>query len=667
MVIQGVIRPPPEIRAVADRTASYVAKNGRAFETRIRSSAKGKTPKFAFLQDNNPFHAYYQDRIKFYEEGGEDSKEETPEAQEEKKKSDDEKAAAAESKNTISKATHSAIDPVAKALLTQRAKISQMKSETKSSGEESKTDEENANQAQHVAIPPPPSPHFIDIVPPSSLTIVQIETIQLVAQFTALDGKGGTFLSALTRREWNNPQFSFCQPRHGHFAYFSALVDAYRHILTSWTAKDSSRADGIKEMAGNSQKCLELAAYRAEYNRHLVDMRRVDEQVEVAQIDWNDFVVVETLDFGKNEQVMTLPPPPPPVDASPAKASKTGADEMEDSDEDEEQIRVVPTYQPKVVSAAASSAPQTVVDPISGKSVRVQDMPEHMRIQLLDPKWAEERKKFQDKQKDSNLVGGDIVASNIARLAQARGTTVSSVCAFVDYKKEIIKSHSILSISLQHSDVLETEEESRKKLHDANRILREQALDPKTKVGPALPGAEPKRPAPPDAAQPEAKRLRVTDVLPPVRNLAPPPPPGFSDFGAPPANAYPFSAAATGSNLQDTSTAPIGDGVLSEADFVASLPRPEVTIQVRVPNDPAQMAWNFYGQVVSFSINAMSTVKSVKQEVSRQHLNNMPVNKIQLKWVTTGSFLKDAMTLAALNIGPTATLELSPKTRGGRK
>lgn len=436
MVIQGVIRPPPEIRAVADRTASYVAKNGRAFETRILSSAKGKTPKFAFLQDNSPFHAYYQDRIKFYEEGGEDSKEETPEAQEEKKKSDDKKAAAAESKNNIkSKATHSAIDPVAKALLTQRSKISQMKSETKSSGEDSKTEEENANQAQHVAIPPPPPPHFINIVPPSSLTIVQIETTQLVAQLTALDGKGGTFLSALTRREWNNPQFAFCQPRHGHFAYFSALVDAYRHILTTWTAKDIG-ADGIKEMAGNSQKCLELAAYRAEYTRHLAEMRRKDEQVEVAQIDWNDFVVVETLDFGKNEQVMTLLPPPP-AEVSPAKASKTGADEMEDSDdEDEEHIRVVPTYQPKVVSAAAASTLQTVVDPISGKSVRVQDMPEHMRIQLLDPKWAEERKKFQDKQKDSNLVGGDIVASNIARLAQARGTMVSYVCAFVDYNKE---------------------------------------------------------------------------------------------------------------------------------------------------------------------------------------------------------------------------------------
>ena len=40
MVVTGLIRPPPEIRAVADRTALYVSKNGRAFEQKILSSSK---------------------------------------------------------------------------------------------------------------------------------------------------------------------------------------------------------------------------------------------------------------------------------------------------------------------------------------------------------------------------------------------------------------------------------------------------------------------------------------------------------------------------------------------------------------------------------------------------------------------------------------------------
>ena len=197
-------------------------------------------------------------------------------------------------------------------------------------------------------------------------------------------------------------------------------------------------------------------------------------------------------------------------------------------------------------------------------------------------------------------------------------------------------------------------------------MLREQALDPKTKVGPTLPKPEPKRPPTDFAAQPEAKRPKITEVLPPPPV---PGPPGYGGFGSAP-SADPFAAAATGTSVTSPTNTTNFSGTpqtQSEADFMASLPRPEVTLQVRVPNDPAQMAWNFYGQIVSVSIHAMSTVKSVKQELSRQHLNQMPVNKVQLKMVTTGAFLKDAMTLAALNIGPTATLELIPKTRGGRK
>jgi hypothetical protein len=174
-----------------------------------------------------------------------------------------------------------------------------------------------------------------------------------------------------------------------------------------------------------------------------------------------------------------------------------------------------------------------------------------------------------------------------------------------------------------------------------------------------------KRPAINLSAQPEAKRPKITEVLPPTTNAASSS--RYGGFGNS-ATADPFAVAATGAgsgaNSSDFSATP---QTQSEADFMASLPRPEVTLQIRVPNDPSQMAWNFYGQIVSLSVHAMSTVKSVKQELSRQHLNQMPFNKVQLRNTATGAFLKDSMTLAALNIGPTATLELKPKTRSGRK
>jgi splicing factor 3A subunit 1 len=433
MVIQGVIRPPPEIRAVADRTALYVAKNGRAFETRILGSEKGKTPKFAFLHGSSPFHAYYEEKIQFYEEGGEDSKENDPQ----KEKNNDEKAKKekpVEPRKEDKRVKTSVVDPVAKALLAQLSKISQFR---EAQEEAAKEDEPAEAQKTAAPIPAPPVLQFVNIVAPSSLSMVQTETIQLVAQFTALDGKSGSFLSQLTLREWNNPAFAFCQPRHGHFAYFSALVDAYRHVLGVWTGSNSAN-DSVKEMSRSVEKCLDLAAYRAAYERDAEEQarKRDDTASGAAQVDWHDFVVVETIDFPADEKVELSMLPPPPVTSVQPQFQTNSEDNDEDMDEsdseDDEQIRVVPSYQPKVVSSQTNRN-EMVIDPISGKSVPIKDMQEHMRIQLLDPKWAEERKKFQEKQKDSNLVGGDVVASNLARFSQARGDMFgAAVGLFVD-------------------------------------------------------------------------------------------------------------------------------------------------------------------------------------------------------------------------------------------
>ena len=121
--------------------------------------------------------------------------------------------------------------------------------------------------------------------------------------------------------------------------------------------------------------------------------------------------------------------------------------------------------------------------------------------------------------------------------------------------------------------------------------------------------------------------------------------------------------------LSSSNTEQVADGqqLLSEAEFAATLSKPEVTLQIRIPNDPTQMAWNFYGQIVSLTVNVMSTIKQVKSDLSRMHLNAMPVNKIQLKDPDAGFYNNNSATLAALNIGPTATLEMLPKSRGGRR
>ena len=66
--VTGVIRPPPDIRAIVDKTALFVARNGKQFEARIQASAEGQSQKFAFMRPNDPYNAYYEFKIREVEE-----------------------------------------------------------------------------------------------------------------------------------------------------------------------------------------------------------------------------------------------------------------------------------------------------------------------------------------------------------------------------------------------------------------------------------------------------------------------------------------------------------------------------------------------------------------------------------------------------------------------
>ncbi|TFY81966.1 hypothetical protein EWM64_g2042 [Hericium alpestre] len=60
----GMILPPPEVKSIVDRTATFVARSADPprFEDKIREN--GRTdPKFSFLNPMDPYHAYYRHRM----------------------------------------------------------------------------------------------------------------------------------------------------------------------------------------------------------------------------------------------------------------------------------------------------------------------------------------------------------------------------------------------------------------------------------------------------------------------------------------------------------------------------------------------------------------------------------------------------------------------------
>lgn len=168
------------------------------------------------------------------------------------------------------------------------------------------------------------------------------------------------------------------------------------------------------------------------------------ERAAYYQIDWQDFVLVETITFDDDDDEADAPPaavPAPDQSAPPADDDDDMDVDMEDDmeveaapapqqthahragggvvtmhDDDEGEITVRTNYVPRV-GGQAQPAVRHFVDPRTGRSIPIEQASEHMRVELMDPKWAEERAKALEKQKITPFAPGDAVAQNLARMA----------------------------------------------------------------------------------------------------------------------------------------------------------------------------------------------------------------------------------------------------------
>jgi len=61
-----------------------------------------------------------------------------------------------------------------------------------------------------------------------------------------------------------------------------------------------------------------------------------------------------------------------------------------------------------------------MISPITGQQVPVEQMAEHMRIALLDPKWKEKSGLVKAGEKEDTLAQGDDVGRSLAKMAAKR-------------------------------------------------------------------------------------------------------------------------------------------------------------------------------------------------------------------------------------------------------
>lgn len=616
---------------------------GPEFEKRILANESGNA-KFNFLKEGDPYNAYYRRRI---DEISAAERGEVPEA-----------APAAPAAATP--APPPAVPPPA---------------------------------AAKSVLPPtkplaaPEEPHYTAPVP-EGLSLMDVDIIKLTAQFVARNGK--SFLTGLASREHSNPQFNFLKPTHSLFSFFTRLCDAYSRCLMPPKGTVQALKADVEERSAPLQRALNRLEWERVRDREAQDAENAEEAERQAlqAIDWHDFVVVETIDFEDGEEgglplPMTLKEvlqlaragklggdgaaeaedaaaaaPPAQLDAeeaalvaegaaaaAPPPASPPADDgdvDMDVSDE-EDAIRVVKNYKrvdPRRAAAEAQDASRFVVSPITGELVPIEQMAEHMRVSLIDPKWKTQRDTMLAKIKETTRASDDEIGRNLSLLARTRPDVFGSA---QDEMNTLVKQQ----------------------IEQQRQQAAAQAPAP---ARPPPPAAKPPPPTMPPPAVPPPAAAAPRPVQPPPPAMPPPtsPPPAAAPLPPPPMPppdiGPPEATAASGGEEPEAKRARTDGGLIPEADFVAAHPG-EVAVSVQCPSVDATASLN--GQVLAVSVTSlMLTVGALKELVAGDV--GVGANKLRLSSEAEG-LLREELTLAHYNVGPEVTLQLSLKERGGRK
>lgn len=166
---------------------------------------------------------------------------------------------------------------------------------------------------------PPEPPEFNFSAKMPNISAQDLEVVKLTALFVAKNGR--QFMTTLSQREAGNYQFDFLRPNHSLHNFFQRLVDQYTALLRAGGVDGEGgklQQERIQELERNVKdkfNVLGRAKQRAEWFK-FQDEQKVKKEEEAekeklsyAQIDWHDFVVVETVVFTEADDQAVLPPP----------------------------------------------------------------------------------------------------------------------------------------------------------------------------------------------------------------------------------------------------------------------------------------------------------------------------------------------------------------------
>ncbi|CAO1626470.1 unnamed protein product [Jaminaea pallidilutea] len=748
----GLIYPPPDLRSIVDKTAAFVARNGASFEAKIKGDERANT-KFAFLNDGDAYNGYYRAKIEAVRDG---------------------------------------TGPLA-ATSDGQNQLPPTKGEAEAMLDDKGNDEPGEDSS---SAPPEPRPFLFSADLPN-ITAVDLDILKLTALFVAERGKA--FSQALLEREANSYQFEFLRPTHSLFGFFNRLVEQYRLVLSpppelleqvkSYAQSEGSHGKQVGMGAGGPrQVILKEARQRAEWNKWMEERRkkRADDEEQdkaaFAEIDWQDFVVVSTVEVTEADAHIDLPVPmslrevesmtmaqkrmasmimeeeavdedeavqkvglvdlPGASHGRPAAGGNdddAGGDEMqmdESSDEEEKaapapplpqqeikkappppsNIKVRRDYVPQTLAQRqAASAQQMTKCPVCGESIATSEMDEHVRIELLNPKYREQR--------------ADIEARKAQQAALTQGADPSRFLRnFAGARRDIF------GLQEQEDNLAQREEEEKRKAKERERLVwdgraahrlkgTDMSVRPRTEqeeanerdlqsrfkpkdtesIGPqARPGetASP-YPPPPDPQQQQQQQQQQSEpehVVGPDGSSAPvsyntagqkrPAPTGFAQQGPSQrvgyegANGYPSpappagpSAMYAGSPAPQPPTGPRGPmppgygappqapGQGGWSDPTSSGPPPSNTTHLTLilPTTSHQGKHVQYRDLPLHS----TTVASIRDRLAAQEFPDLGVSRIKLRLVKTGKVMNLKQTLAEVGVAPAAAASAAESEDAG--
>ncbi|CAG8437108.1 4206_t:CDS:2 [Diversispora eburnea] len=283
-------------------------------------------------------------------------------------------------------------------------------------------------------VPPKEPPKFEFMADMPAISAQDLDILKLTAQFVARNGR--QFMTALSQREQRNYQFDFLRPNHSLCNYFTKLVEQYTKVLIP--AKNLN--EKLNSNVENKYQILERVM-----------------QLAYASIDWHDFVIVETVEFTEADETIDLPPPMSimelenmtlaqkkmaSVNIIETQEDKAAEIDMEIKPPDTSApMKIVKDYTPKAYAPKTNTEKPTLICPRCKQAIPVDEMDDHVRIELLDPKWKEQKMAAEAKKKESNLLQeGTDVAKNLKAFSGYRSDIFGNEETEIGRKVDINRS-----------------------------------------------------------------------------------------------------------------------------------------------------------------------------------------------------------------------------------